>query len=192
MLLVKTYQKSTNSYLSNLVNCISFILLCGTYFCLAGCGGNDEETPETTSENVTTEEDTSVEKVSVDQIVTELQANKEKWNAQKINNYEIEMQKICFCPPDVVRLMIFVITDNEISSVRYADSDERVDPNFYDDYNTLNGLFELAEEALEQNPEELSVIYDDEYGYIKQISIDYKFEIADDEVTIIASSMRPN
>lgn len=192
MLLFNDYQNSINSYLDNLVKRNSFILLFGTYLCLAGCGGNDEETPETTSGNVTEEEVTSGEKVSVDQIVTELQANKEKWNSQGISNYEIEMQKICFCPPDAVRLMIFEITDNEIKSVRYADSDERVDPSFYDNYNTLNGLFELAEEALEQNPEELSVIYDDEFGYIKQISIDYKFEIADDEVTIIASSMRPS
>ena len=76
MLLVNTYQKSTNSFLNSFVKRILFILLCGTYFCVAGCGGNDKETPETTSESVTAEEVTSIEKVSTDDIAKELQANK--------------------------------------------------------------------------------------------------------------------
>ena len=192
MSLDNAYQNSKIRVLSNFNRHIIFIFLYSTCLFFTGCGGNNEEKPETTSENVTEEEKTLVEKVSVDEITTELQANKEKWGAHEITNYEIEMQKICFCPPDAVRLMIFEITDNEINSVRYVDSDDRVDPNFYDSYNTLNGLFELAEQALEHNPEEISIIYDDEYSYIKQISIDYKYEVADDEVTIITSSMRPN
>ena len=108
-----------------------------------------------------------------------------------ITNYEIEMQKICFCPPDAVRLMIFEVENSEINSVRYADTDETVEPGLYSNYNTLNGLFDLAEQAIEKNPNELTISYDKDYGFIKEISIDYEYQIADDEITILTSSMRP-
>lgn len=192
MLLVNTYQKSTNSFLNSFVKRILFILLCGTYFCVAGCGGNDKETLETTSESVTAEEVTSIEKVSTDDIAKELQANKEKWNSHEITDYSIEMQHICFCPPEAVRLMIFEIKNNEIRSVRYADTDEYVEAGYFNDYNTVNGLFELAEQAITKNPHEITISYDEEFGFIKELSIDYEYQIADEEVTIITSSMRPS
>lgn len=162
-----------------------------TCILLLGCSENNNQTIETVSHNVEIEEDIIVEKPSMEQVSFELKSNKSRWASQNISTYEIEMQKICFCLPDALRPMIFQIKNDRITSVHYVDSNKTVDPGFYDNYNSLTGLFELAEYALDQNPEEISITYDYEYGYIKKISIDYKLAIADDEITIIASSMRP-
>ncbi|MDH3609884.1 MAG: DUF6174 domain-containing protein, partial [Gammaproteobacteria bacterium] len=58
-------------------------------------------------------------------------------------------------------------------------------------FNTIEGMFSFVEQALEKNPADLSIAYDEKYGYIKELSVDFKENIADDEISIIASNMRP-
>ena len=84
------------------------------------------------------------------------------------------------------------IKDDEIITARYADTGDTVDPSFYNQYSTIEGLFSLAEHALEKDPADLAIAYNEEFGYIKELTIDYKENIADDEVTIIASNMKPS
>ena len=132
----------------------------------------------------------AVEKTSSNQVVAEVQANKDKWLSHDIKKYQIEMQKICFCAPDAVRMMIFQVEDNEIKDVRYADSGDAVDPGHYNELNTIEGMFALVEQSLEKNPADIVISYDQEYGYIKELTVDYQENIADDEFTFIASNMK--
>ncbi len=163
-------------------------LLCLTSLILIACGGNNNETPATTEESTTSS--VQVEQASDSDIVAEVHANKEKWLSNEIKQYEIEIQKICFCEPDAVRLMIFHVENNEIQDVRYADSGEQVDPSHYNELNTIEGMFTLVEQALDKNPADISIAYDTEYGYIKELTVDYHENIADDEFTFIASNMK--
>ena len=101
------------------------------------------------------------------------------------------MQKICYCVPEVVRMMVFEVKDDKVETVRYADTGDEVDPQHYGNFNTIEGMFSFVEQALEKNPADLSIAYDEKYGYIKELSVDFKENIADDEISIIASNMRP-
>lgn len=180
------HRKFISKTLAPLFRYLAYIVLCGV---LVACRGNNDETLNANS-NETGSEGEVAAIIPSTELSNELEANRLKWNSYGISSYEVEMQKICFCPPDALKLMIFNIEDNEIVSVHYADTNETVNPNFYDNFNSINGLFELAEYALEQDPDEISILYDDEFGYIKQIAIDYKSAVADDELTIIASGLR--
>ncbi len=160
------------------------IVLC---LCLSACG-EKETTTEVEEETVVP--DVEVEGVSKADITTELKTQKEKWLSHKISNYQIEMQKLCFCPPEVVRMMIFEINENEIKTARYVDTGDTVAPENYNQDNTIEGLFAVVEQAMTNDPAEISITYDEEYGFIKSVTIDFHEKTLDDEVSFITSNMR--
>ena len=174
-------------FLKELLKYIFILFTCSVL--LNACGGNKEEAPaqEETTKTVAPEST----KATSNDITTEVQMNREKWMSHEISSYQIEMQKICYCVPEVVRMMVFEVEGDEVMSVKYADTGEDVDPQHYGNFNTIEGMFTFVEKALEKNPADLSIAYDEKYGYIKELSVDFKENIADDEISIIASNMRP-
>ncbi len=182
----------TTSKYCFLKDLFKYVLISITYcLVLNACGGNKEETPVEKKEVTETVVPESTKATSND-IATEVQMNREKWMSHEISGYQIEMQKICYCVPEVVRMMVFEVEGDEVTAVRYADTGEDVDPQHYGDFNTIEGMFSFVEKAIEKDPADLSIAYDEKYGYIKELSIDFKENIADDEISIIASNMRPN
>ena len=163
-------------------------------FSATACGGKNETKQVTAEQNETnkvTKEETEAASANA-KAASKLKLQKQIWSEQGITDYQIEMQKLCFCAPNAVRLMVFEIKDNKIESVRYADSNEEVNPELYSEYNTIDGLFMLAEQALAKDPADINIVYDDKYGYIREYTVDYQENIADDELTIIASNMKQN
>ena len=165
----------------------SFIGITCCFF-ISACGGKEEMQKE---EPIAEAVEPVSTKATTNDIATEIQKNREKWLAHEISGYQIEMQKICYCVPEVVRMMVFEVEGDDVTSVRYADSGEDVDPQHYGEFNTVEGMFTFVEQAILRKPADLSIAYDDQYGYIKELSIDFKENIADDEISIIASNMRP-
>ena len=155
---------------------------------LNACGGDKDEAEVKETVDAVVPEST---KATANDITTEVQMNREKWMSHEISSYQIEMQKICYCVPEVVRMMVFEVEGDEVVSVKYADTGEDVDPQHYGNFNTIEGMFTFVEKALEKSPADLSIAYDEKYGYIKELSVDFKENIADDEISIIASNMRP-
>ncbi|MEJ2115674.1 MAG: DUF6174 domain-containing protein, partial [Gammaproteobacteria bacterium] len=90
------------TFSKSLIKYILIYITCGTL--ISACGGTNEETPV---ENIVTEtvapEST---KATSNYIASEIQKNREKWMSHGISDYEIEMQKICYCIPEVVRMMV--------------------------------------------------------------------------------------
>ena len=46
--------------------------------------------------------------------------------------------------------MVFKIEANKVAIVRYADTGENVDPQYYEDFNTIESMFSFVEQALEK------------------------------------------
>ena len=186
------HEISKSDFLKGLIKYTFILITCSIILNIAGCGGNKDEAPVETAEKEATETVTPEStKTTSNDIASEVQSNREKSMAHAISDYEIEMQKICYCVPEVVRMMVFEIGDNKVKAVRYADTGDDVDPQHYGNFNTIEGMFSFVEQALEKNPADLSIAYDEKYGYIKELSVDFKENIADDEISIIASNMRP-
>lgn len=189
-------ETSKSIYLKGLIKYSYILITCSIILSISACGGNKDEAPANTSTNKVEKETTKTvtpesTKATLSDIASEVQSNREKWIDHGISDYEIEMQKICYCIPEVVRMMVFEVKDQKVDSVRYADTGDDVDPQHYGDFNTIEAMFLFVEQALEKNPADLSIAYDEEYGYIKELSVDFKENIADDEISIIASNMRP-
>ena len=189
MSLTNLYASFESSFLKGFFQSLLVLLVCSLIFTLSACGGKKEEAP--VEKEVTETVAPESTKATAGDIASEVQINREKWLAHGVSGYQIEMQKICYCVPEVVRMMVFDVKDNNVQSVRYADTGEDVDPQHYGDFNTIESMFDFVEKALEKDPADLSISYDDEYGYIKELTVDFKENIADDEITVIASNMRP-
>ena len=186
------HEISKSDLLKSLIKYTYILITCSIILNISACGGNKDEAPaKTADEEVTKTLTPENTKATSSEIASEVQNNREKWKAHEISDYEIEMQKICYCIPEVVRMMIFEIDDNKVKAVSYADTGDDVDPQHYGNFNTIEGMFSFVEQVLEKNTADLIIAYDEEYGYIKELSVDFKQNIADDEISIIASNMRP-
>lgn len=187
------HETSKSNDLKGLFKYAYLLITCSIILSLVACVGNKEEDSAETvvEDDVNKVEETISTTATSNDIAAEVQSNREKWMGHGISSYEIEMQKICYCVPEVVRMMVFEVKKDKVDTVRYADTGDDVDPQHYGNFNTIEGMFTFVEQALEKNPADLSIAYDEKYGYVKEVSIDFKENIADDEISIIASNMRP-
>jgi hypothetical protein len=162
MTLSTNNETSELNFLRGLITFTKNFITCGIILSVIACGGDkDEVSVETAAEEVTEDVTTESTKATSIDIASEVQINREKWMSHGISNYEIEMQKICYCVPEVVRMMVFEVEGDKVETVRYADTGDDVDPQHYGNFNTIEGMFTFVEQALEKNPADLSIAYDE-------------------------------
>lgn len=107
--------------------------------------------------------------------------SRERWEAYGFENYVIEQEQLCFCPPPhgYIRL---VIRDNKVVE-GYKDDGTSLTATELQWRKTVDELFDWIEEAQARNPRTLNVEYDSKYGYPTRIVYDQSGFIADEEVT---------
>ena len=99
------------------------------------------------------------------------------WASQDLTNYTFDVTKVCYwlCMGDVR----VTVKDGVITGVTELASEVARDP---DTFRTINGLFDLVQDAYNRNAHEVHVEFDPSRGYPTQIGIDYVRMIADDEM----------
>ena len=99
------------------------------------------------------------------------------WASQDLTNYTFDVTKVCYwlCMGDVR----VTVKDGVITGVTELASEVARDP---DTFRTINGLFDLVQDAYNRNAHEVQVEFDPSRGYPTQIWIDYVRMIADEEM----------
>ena len=123
---------------------------------------------------------------SLDQIELELARNRALWNAFGDADYEYRMQRSCFCFPEFVAPGVVTVRADEISEVRAPDEFQFLDPAHY---LTIEGLFDVIQDAIDLEADVIGVVYDGDLGYPSVIDIDYIAPSVDDEIRYTASDM---
>ncbi len=118
-----------------------------------------------------------------------LEASRARWEALGVNSYEYRFQRGCFCPPEDTREVWVTVTNDRISGVRYVDTNEAVPAARFDRYATVDGLFDLAQDALDRSADSYQATFDPDLAYPRRIAIDYVREAADEEVTIVTREL---
>ena len=114
---------------------------------------------------------------------TELEQNRDKWSQAGITHYRFQLSVGCFCAFRDLMPLTVEVKDGVIVSI----SDSRGDPvpaeqlEFFDQYNTLERLFDYTAQA-QKDADEVTVTYDTTYGFPAQVSIDNIKEAVDDEL----------
>ncbi len=117
-----------------------------------------------------------------------LEQNRDKWAAADGDSYLYQYRRLCFCPVEYAEWAAVRVLDEAILWVVLVNSGEEPEELGIGDYHTIEGLFEVAEDVIE-NADDYDISYDEIYGYPTRIEADYNKKTVDDEVTYEARYM---
>ncbi len=126
---------------------------------------------------------------SDNQSLEKLYQSRDTWNAHNINAYSYTYRRSCECLPDSTRKVVITVSGNEISGITYADSGETVPESPQGFYQTVDDLFGMVEDAFYEKAHQISVTYDETYGYPTDIYIDYDSAVADEECIVATGDL---
>jgi Family of unknown function (DUF6174) len=113
-----------------------------------------------------------------------------RWERAAVEDYAFDYQHFCFCGPDELRQVRIAVYGGEVSSATYVDTGEPTQrpPG---DFPTLDDLFDVIGDAIRRDAFSLTVTYDEEMGYPTGASIDYRENVADEEMGFVVSGFEP-
>ena len=76
------------------------------------------------------------------------------------------------------------VTADSVTSRVYADDGTPVPAQHAESFPTVDGLFQLILDAIEDDADEIDVVYDPDTGVPLEIAIDFIEMAADDELTV--------
>lgn len=117
-----------------------------------------------------------------------LEQARAQWRSQGIVDYAFTFQRSCFCAPDAREPVVVSVRRGAIVSVERVADGQPVDPEFY---YTIEGLFTLLEDSIDQGAASLSATYDSALGYPASAFIDRSQMIADEELGFQSSNLQP-
>jgi hypothetical protein len=112
----------------------------------------------------------------------DLAAAKRRWAQSAPSAYQITVGRSCFCDPDVTRSVIVTVRNGQVESRRYEDTGADVPAGIALAYPTVDGLFDVIDEAIGDQASTVDVLYDVTRGFPVSIQIDGSPMIADDEM----------
>ncbi len=102
------------------------------------------------------------------------------WEAQSLDDYTYDVQRVCFCPlREGVQL---TVVDGVVAGATDLTTEEVLEPSEVQWYVTIDGLFDLLQDAYDRNAHQVDVDFDANRGYPTRIFIDYSEMIADEEL----------
>jgi len=122
---------------------------------------------------------------------TQLKANRQLWNQQKLTNYRFTFSRSCFCVPKAIQPVVITVRNGRVASITAVNNNEPVDAELFQQYNTVPKLFGIIEDAINRKAANITVKYDPKFGYPTQINIDYDQQMADEELYLTISNLEP-
>ena len=116
----------------------------------------------------------------------ELRKNRQIWESKGFTNYRMAFQWSCFCAGEFVSPVEISVRGGIIDGVVFSESGTPVEPPNFDRYETVAGLFELIQNAIDRDAFSISVEYDTELGYPARAGIDFDERLADEEMGFTA------
>jgi hypothetical protein len=123
---------------------------------------------------------------SLDAIQAALTSNQKKWAENGADDYRYRMERSCFCLPEAVTPGIVKVRGGDIVEVSPVGEFGSLDPAYY---LTVDGLFAVIQDAIDQGAHEISVIWDPKFGYPTDLYVDRLFPAVDDEVGYTARNL---
>lgn len=118
-----------------------------------------------------------------------LESHRATWEAAGVSAYLYEYRRQCECGPQSLRPARIEIQAGFVTRVTFLDNGETLENPPDEAFPTIEDLFDLIDEAVQMNAASLVVTYDPTLAYPTLISVDYRRDIADDELTIRASNL---
>jgi hypothetical protein len=111
------------------------------------------------------------------------------WATNGAASYTIEMTRECNCP-DIFQVRLEVMNGVVVSGVHVFSGDTLTAEEIALQY-TVPDLFELVRDALERGAATTNVAYNQDYGFVEQLYIDYDPRRTTDDIAITVDDFVP-
>jgi hypothetical protein len=112
-----------------------------------------------------------------------LESRERLWRERAPSAYTMTVVRITQQVPEPQHVLI-TVSGQEMESAVYADTGEPLPENVRALYFTVEGLFALLRDAMARRAPTISVHYDAEYGFPREILIDYDTRRTDDDLVV--------
>jgi hypothetical protein len=119
-----------------------------------------------------------------DQDRRELAAARRQWRAQAVTSYDIRYQNVCFCVTDHTAPVRLEVRNGAITGAVRLDSGQRLGAETFARYRTVDEIFDLIDQAIDENAAEVNATYDASRGYPVSVYIDRDQRVADEEIGV--------
>jgi len=118
----------------------------------------------------------------------QLLANLDKWQDRGPNRYTYEFQRGCFCGGAATQAVRISVNNGQVIAVVRVSDGQLVPVSDVNQFFriTIDSLFGILGEAMDGQAAELRITYDPFFGYPRQTFIDYRSNVADDELGLTA------
>jgi len=113
----------------------------------------------------------------------ELDQNRQVWNNQKITHYRYELRVLCFCPTELTAPVKVEAKDGNTISLKYVASGEDVKMTEFQNYDTMDKMFKVIQDAIDRKAAEITAKFDSKLGFPASIRIDNIEQAIDDEIS---------
>ncbi|MBK8453923.1 MAG: DUF6174 domain-containing protein [Thiofilum sp.] len=121
-----------------------------------------------------------------------------KWKKTQPQHYSYYLQRSCFCTPDYTKPIMLRVFKGKVQQATLMPEGKPLPANRKTEAIPMEGVFKLIQEAINRRAAKITVTYHVQYGYPKQVSIDYDQRMADEELYLtisnfkVASGLKPN
>lgn len=126
-----------------------------------------------------------------EELRAELERSRRLWREQGVDDYELVLERLCFCPPELVEPVVVDVRDGRITAVVVAETGVPVDPELAGFFPDVEGLFDVIEDAIDRDAHAVAVTFDPDTGVPLAIDIDYDAQIADEELSFRVLDLIP-
>ncbi len=119
-----------------------------------------------------------------------LNSNRRFWNQRNISSYDYTLSNSCFCIGDARGPVVIKVRNGQTTSITSVATGQPVNPEFFQNYNTIPKLFDVVQDAINRRAFSLNVQYNARFGYPTQINIDYNSQIADEEIFLTIENFK--
>ena len=135
--------------------------------------------------------DTHTGRIVLNRAEVELDRHLTLWQQARFGDYSYEYNVLCECSDNFGQPVKVTVTNGEIESVVYAESGDPPVVVGSPRYHTINRLFDVIQDAIDNEADQLTVSYDSEFGYPTNVEIDYLINAIDDEYILTATAFSP-
>ena len=121
-----------------------------------------------------------------------LESSLRKWSENAPPRYHFVLERLCFCPLEVVSAVEIRVEGGVVTSRRYVQSGQPVTAQYVQLFPSMEGVFDLIEDALDRDAGRIEVTYDSRYGYPFDATIDYIRNAVDDELSFRVRAFTPD
>jgi hypothetical protein len=121
---------------------------------------------------------------------SEFESNLQKWEKADVSHYRYELFISCFCIFVENMPLVVEVKDGEVVSMAFKNGAE-INPDFselFGRFATMDLIFAELESGLSGEADEVTVTYDETFGFPADIWLDYDQQTADEELGLTVTA----